>query len=90
MTQLSNILQEILLKEYTEKTINDTIARWGIDPNNKATVNTARQLIKDFDQKKSSLAQKLDIVVLPDELKRNNDQRNERVKWNERDFWCNS
>ena len=44
MTQLSNILQEILLKEYTEKTINDTIARWGIDPNDKATVNTARQL----------------------------------------------
>ena len=72
MTRLSNILQEILLKEYTEKTINDTIARWGIDPNDKTTINTARQLIQQFDQKKSSLAQKLDIVVLPDELKRNN------------------
>jgi hypothetical protein len=72
MTQLSNILQEILLKEYTEKTINDTIARWGIDPNDKTTINTARQLIQQFDQKKSSLAQKLDIVVLPDELKQNN------------------
>jgi len=76
MTRLSNILQEVLLREYTEKTINDTIARWGIDSNDKAAVNAARQLIQQFDQKKSSLAQKLDIIVLPDDLKQNNNYLN--------------
>lgn len=76
MTRLSNILQEVLLKEYTEKTINDTIARWGIDSNDKTAVSSARQLIQQFDQVKSSLTQKLDIVVLPDELKKNNNYLN--------------
>ena len=57
-----------LIKEYTEKTINDTITRWKTeDP--KTDDNIAKQLIQRFDQIKSALSQKLDIVVLSDTLK---------------------
>lgn len=58
------------LNEYSDKVINATLDRWkdekGYDQ------NAAKQLIQRFDQIKSSLAQKLDIVVLPDELKKSN------------------
>jgi hypothetical protein len=58
------------LNEYSDKVINATLERWkdekGFDQ------NAAKQLIQRFDQIKSSLAQRLDIVVLPDELKKSN------------------
>lgn len=63
------------LKEYSEKTITTTIERWkAADPNTDE--NVAKQLIQRFDQIKSGLAQKLDIVVLPDELKKGNNYLN--------------
>jgi len=64
-----------ILKEYNEKTIVDTITRWGIDPKSN-DAGVARQLIQRFDQIKSSLSQKLDILVLSDELKKNNNYLN--------------
>lgn len=68
-------LTNILLKEYTEKTIKDTLTKWGIKPGSPDE-NVARFLIQRFDQIKSGLAQKLDIVVLPDELKKGNNYLN--------------
>jgi len=56
------------LNEYSEKTINTTIERWkAADP--ETDENTAKQLIQRFDQIKSGLSSKLNIVVLPDALK---------------------
>jgi hypothetical protein len=64
-----------LIKEYSEKTITTTIERWkAADP--KTDENIAKQLIQRFDQIKSGLSQKLDIVVLPDELKKGNNYLN--------------
>jgi len=58
------------LNEYSDKVINATLERWkdekGFDQ------NASKQLIQRFDQIKSSLSQRLDIVVLPDELKKSN------------------
>ena len=64
-----------LLKEYSEKTITTTIERWK-KSNPKIDDNLSKQLIQRFDQIKSGLAQKLDIVVLPDELKQGNNYLN--------------
>ena len=73
--QILNALQipdgePVPLNEYSDKVINATLERWkdekGFDQ------NSAKQLIQRFDQIKSSLAQRLDIVVLPDELKKSN------------------
>jgi hypothetical protein len=58
-----------LLEEYSEKTITTTIERWKKD-NPKVDDNIAKQIIQRFDQIKSGLSQKLDIIVLPDELKK--------------------
>lgn len=63
------------LKEYNEKTIKNTIERWKQE-NPEVEENSARQLISRFDQIKSSLSQKLDIVSLSDELKKNNNYLN--------------
>jgi hypothetical protein len=59
-----------LLKEYSDKTINDTIARWGIDPTDQRAVNDAKAAIQRFDQIKSALSQRLDIAIIPDEIKK--------------------
>jgi len=64
-----------LLKEYSDKTINDTIARWGIDPTDQRAVNDAKAAIQRFDQIKSALSQRLDIAIIPDEIK-NKDYKN--------------
>ena len=64
-----------LLKEYSDKTINDTIARWGIDPEDKRAVADAKATIQRFDQIKGALSQRLDIAIIPDEIK-NKDYRN--------------
>jgi hypothetical protein len=61
--------------EYSEKTINTTIERWKKE-NPKVDDNLAKQVIQRFDQIKSGLAQKLNIVVLPDELKKGNNYLN--------------
>lgn len=68
LKKYTKILSEKLLSEYSEKTIATTIERWKSE-NPKVDDNLAKQLIQRFDQIKSGLAQKLNIVVLPDELK---------------------
>ena len=56
------------LNEYSEKTINTTIERWkATDP--ETDENTAKQLIQRFDQIKSGLSSKLNVVSLSDTLK---------------------
>jgi len=64
-------IKEQKLLEYSEKTITTTIDRWKKE-NPKVDDNVARQVIQRFDQIKGSLAQKLNIVSLSDELKKNN------------------
>jgi len=56
------------INEYSEKTITTTIERWK-NENPKVDDNLAKQLIQRFDQIKSGLSQKLDLVVLSNELK---------------------
>jgi hypothetical protein len=63
------------LREYNDKTIRTTIERWKAE-NPKTDENTAKRLIQRFDQIKSGLAQKLDLVTLPDELKKGNNYLN--------------
>ena len=69
LKKYTKVLSEKLLNEYSEKTIATTIERWKKE-NPKVDDNLAKQLIQRFDQIKSGLAQKLEIVVLPDELKK--------------------
>jgi hypothetical protein len=57
--------------EYSDKTINTTIERWKKE-NPKVDDSLAKQVIQRFDQIKGGLAQKLNIVSLPDELKKSN------------------
>jgi len=60
-----------ILKEYSDAVIKTVTTRWkSEDPN--VTDDLALQLINLFDQKKQSLSSKLEILVLPDELKKNN------------------
>jgi hypothetical protein len=69
-------VNEIILREYPESKINSILTTWRIDPKkdqNKA--NVARQLINRFDQIKGSLGDKLDIIIIPDEIK-NKDIKN--------------
>jgi len=58
------------LNEYSDKVIKATLDRWKDEKGYNE--NISKQLIQRFDQIKSSLAQRLDIVVLPDELKKSN------------------
>jgi hypothetical protein len=75
LNKYSEIISKSLLNEYSDKTIATTIERWKTaDP--KTDENLAKQLIQRFDQIKSGLAQKLNIVVLPDELKKGNNYLN--------------
>jgi hypothetical protein len=66
---------KFIIAEYSEKTINTTIERWKKE-NPQLDDNLAKQLIQRFDQIKSGLTQKLDIVALPDELKQGNNYLN--------------
>jgi hypothetical protein len=65
---IKKTIKEGVLKEYSEKTITTTIKRWKKD-NPEIKDSIARQVIQRFDQIKSGLPQKLNIAVLPDELK---------------------
>jgi len=72
--KLTDILKSTIL-EYSDKTIKTTIDRWKqSDP--KTDENIARQLIQRFDQIKNGLQSKLDVVSLPDELKKGNNYLN--------------
>ena len=66
---LADDFKTSLINEYSEKTIATTIERWKKD-NPKVDDNIAKQIIQRFDQVKSGLPQKLNIIVLPDELKK--------------------
>jgi hypothetical protein len=69
LKKYTKVLSEKLLNEYSEKTIATTIERWKKE-NPKVDDNLAKQLIQRFDQVKSGLAQKLNIVALSDELRK--------------------
>ena len=71
---------KILIKEYTEKVINDTIIRWKNEHPEWATEfpteaaqkkhdEYLKKQIADFEKAKASLTQKLNIVVLSDTLR---------------------
>jgi hypothetical protein len=71
---------KILIKEYAEKVINDTITRWKNEHPEWATEfpteeaqkkhdEYLKKLIASFEKAKASLTQKLNIVVLSDTLK---------------------
>jgi hypothetical protein len=65
----SNI-KENIIREYPESKINSLLIKWGIDSTkDQAKANIARQLINRFDQIKGSLNDKLDIVIIPNEIK---------------------
>ena len=68
-------MNKSIIQEYSDKTILSTIERWKSE-NPKADPNISKQLIQRFDQIKSSLPQKLNIVVLSDKLKQNNNYLN--------------
>jgi hypothetical protein len=68
LNEYSEIISKSFLNEYSDKTITTTIERWKKD-NSNIDDNLAKQLIQRFDQIKSGLAQKLDIVSLSDTLK---------------------
>lgn len=59
---------QTLLNEYSDKFINDTIKRWGIE-SDAQKVNIAKKLIQRFDQIKNTLSQKKDIIIVPDSAK---------------------
>jgi len=64
-------LKNILLKEYSDKIIQSTIDRWKQE---KADLDDkqAKAVINRFDQVKSGLSSKLDIINLSDELRQGN------------------
>jgi hypothetical protein len=68
-------LKNILLKEYAEKKIVDTIERWKKEKPDLDD-NQARAVINRFDQVKQGLAAKLVTLNLSDELKQNNNYLN--------------
>jgi len=61
-------LTDILILEYSDKTIQTTIDRWK-KTSPQIDDNLARQVIQRFDQIKSGLSSKLQQVALSDELK---------------------
>ena len=68
-------LKEILLFEYSEKTITTTIDRWKKEKPDLDD-NQARAIINRFDQVKSGLSSKLNIISLSDDLKTGNNYLN--------------
>jgi len=62
-------LNESLLKEYSDKVIKDLLTKWNIAEKDHDVVKRA---IQAFENSKDSLRNRLDILVLPDELKQNN------------------
>jgi len=83
--KLTDILNDkpILIREYTEKTINTTIERWQ-ETNPSIDVALAKQVIQRFDQVKSGLSTKLQQVALPDELKQGQNYLNiDKYSWDD-------
>jgi len=81
--KLQDILNDkpVLIKEYTDKTINSTIARWKeLDPS--VEDDLAKQVIQRFDQVKGGLSSKLNQIALSDELKQGNNYLNiDKYSW---------
>jgi hypothetical protein len=59
-----------ILKEYSNAIIDKVTTRWKDEDN--VDKELALKLINTFDQKKRALPSRLDVLVLPDELKQNN------------------
>lgn len=68
-------LKNILLKEYAERKILDTIERWKQEKTDLDD-NQARAVITRFDQVKQGLASKIDVLNLSDELKQSQNYLN--------------
>jgi hypothetical protein len=68
-------LKNILLKEYAERKILDTIERWKQEKTDLDD-NQARTVITRFDQVKQGLASKIDVLNLSDELKQSQNYLN--------------
>jgi hypothetical protein len=76
--KLSEMKNNQLLREYPESTISRILTKWGLDPDPKSQdskVKAARALITRFEQIKEGIQQKLDILVIPDDIK-NKDPKN--------------
>jgi len=74
-------LKELILNEYSEKTITTTIDRWK-NTNPNLDTNIARQVIQRFDQVKSGLSTKLQQIALSDELKQGQNYLNiDKYSW---------
>ncbi len=74
-------LKELILNEYSEKTITTTIDRWK-NTNPNLDTNIARQVIQRFDQVKSGLSTKLQQISLSDELKQGQNYLNiDKYSW---------
>jgi hypothetical protein len=76
--KLNEMKNTQLLREYPESTISKILTKWGVDPDPKSQdskVKAARALITRFEQIKGSIPQKLDILVIPDDIKKK-DPRN--------------
>jgi hypothetical protein len=70
--EVHRILSEgLLIENYSEGTITDLLKKWDI-PLGGNEEKAARASIESFANKKDSLKNKLDIIVLPDGLKANN------------------
>ena len=83
--KLTDILNDkpILIKEYTDKTINTTIERWQ-ETNPSIDVALAKQVIQRFDQVKSGLGAKLQQIALSDEKKQGNNYLNiDKYSWDD-------
>ena len=57
------------LNEYSAGIINSTLERWGISPEDTEETNRVKILINDFERKRDSITNRLDLVTLPDRLK---------------------
>jgi len=68
-------LKNILLKEYSDKVINNTIERWKKEKPDLDD-NQAKAVIQRFEQVKQGLSSKLDIITLSDELRQSNNYLN--------------
>lgn len=68
-------LKNILLKEYSDKVIQNTIERWKKEKPDLDD-NQAKAVIQRFEQVKQGLSSKLDIITLSDELRQSNNYLN--------------
>lgn len=68
-------IKKLLLREFTEKTIQTTIARWK-ESNPALDEKLARRALDAFEKAKQGLRAKIDVLNISDELKKNNNYLN--------------